>query len=56
MAGKDVIKMSQEELKRLHVIHKAIDKVLTQAQAGELMGLCQRQVGRIVKTETRLGG
>jgi alkylated DNA nucleotide flippase Atl1 len=49
MAGKDIIKMSQEELKRLHVIHKAIDKVLTQAQAGELMGLCQRQVGRIVK-------
>ena len=49
MAGKDVIKMSQEELKRLHVIHKAIDKVITQAQAGELMGLCQRQVRRIVK-------
>ena len=49
MAGKDIIKMSQEELKRLHVIHKAIDKAITQAQAGDLIGLCQRQARRIVR-------
>lgn len=49
MAGKDIIAMTQEELKRLHVVHKALDKSITQAEAAELVGVCLRQVQRIVR-------
>lgn len=49
MAGKDIIAMTQEELKRLHIIHKALDKSITQAQAAESIGVCLRQLQRIVK-------
>lgn len=49
MAGKDIIRVSQKELKRIHVIRKAIDKVITQAEAGEILELSERQVRRIVK-------
>jgi transposase len=49
MAGKDIIAMTQEELKRLHVIRKAIDKSITQVEAAELIGLCLRQAQRIVR-------
>ena len=50
MAGKDIIAMTQEELKRLHLIHKALDRSITQAQAAESIGICLRQAQRIVKT------
>ena len=49
MAGKDIITMSQGELKRLHVIHKAIDKSITQAEAADIIGICLRQIQRIVR-------
>jgi len=49
MAGKDIIKMSQEELKRINVIHQAIDKGITQVEAAEILGLSERQVRRIMK-------
>jgi transposase-like protein len=49
MAGEDIIAMTQEELKRLHVIHKALDKSITQIEAANIIGLCLRQVQRIVK-------
>ena len=49
MAEKDIIAMTQEELKRLHVIHKALDKHITQAQAASIIGICLRQVQRIAK-------
>lgn len=49
MAGKDIIKMSQEELKRINVIHQAIDKGLTQVEAAGILGLSDRQVRRIIK-------
>jgi transposase len=49
MAGKDIIKMSQEELKRINVIHQAIDKGLTQVEAALILGLSDRQVRRIIK-------
>jgi DNA-binding Lrp family transcriptional regulator len=48
MAGKDIVAMSQEELKRLSVIHKAIDGRLTQVEAGDILGLSDRQVRRII--------
>lgn len=49
MAGEDIIAMTQEELKRLHIIHKALDKSITQAQAAESIGVCLRQVQRIAR-------
>jgi len=49
MAGKDIITMSQQELKRLHIIHKILDKRVKQIEAVDLLGLCERQVRRIVK-------
>lgn len=41
--------MTQGELKRLHVIHKALDKLITQAEAAGIIGICLRQAQRIVK-------
>lgn len=49
MAGRDVITMSQKELKRLHVIHKVVEGALTQTRAAELISLSERQIRRIVK-------
>ncbi len=49
MAGKDIIAMTQGELKRLHVIRKALDKSITQIEAANIIGLCLRQVQRIVR-------
>jgi transposase len=48
MAGRDIIMATQEELKRLHVVRKAIDKTITQAEAAGDIGLSSRQVRRIV--------
>ena len=41
--------ISQKDLKRLHIIRKAIDKCLKQREAAELLRLSQRQVRRLVK-------
>lgn len=49
MAGKDIIAMTQGELKRLHIIRKALDKNITQAEAAEIIGITLRQAQRIVK-------
>ncbi len=49
MAREDMIMASQEELKRLHVIRKVEEKVIKQVEAGEILCLSLRQVGRIVK-------
>ena len=46
---KDIIKMSKKELYRIEVIHKVLDKRIKQKAAAELLNLCMRQVGRIVK-------
>ena len=50
-----MITMSQEDLKRLHIIHKVMDEELTQANAGEILGLTKRQVRRIAKEVRRSG-
>lgn len=51
----DILTMSQEELKRLHIILKAIDKRIRQREAAELLGLSQRQVRRVVKRVREAG-
>jgi len=45
----DILIMSQKELKRLHIIRKAIDKRIKQREAAEVLGLSQRQIRRLVK-------
>src|SRR3990167_8331941 len=49
MARKDIIMISQREIKRLHVIHKVLDKRLKQVEAGDILQISSRQVRRIVK-------
>ncbi|MCK4463588.1 MAG: ISNCY family transposase [Candidatus Omnitrophica bacterium] len=49
MAGKDIIMATQEELKTLHIIRKAIDKVITQKEAAETADLSERQIRRKIK-------
>jgi DNA-binding transcriptional regulator LsrR (DeoR family) len=41
--------MRQKDLRRLHVIRKAIDKQVKQREVAELLELSQRQVCRLVK-------
>ena len=49
MARKDVIMATQEELKRLHIIRKALDQLIQQKEAAEILGLSTRQVRRIAE-------
>lgn len=48
MAGKDIIMISQEERKRLHLIHKILEGELKQVEATEILGLSYRHTNRIV--------
>lgn len=45
---KDVITMSRKEVRRLPIIHKVINKRLTQVNAAELLDLSDRQIRRII--------
>lgn len=49
MAGKDIIIMSSEELRRVSVIKQAIDKAITQNKATEVIGVSERQARRLIK-------
>lgn len=49
MTGKDIIMAKPEDLKRLHIIRKAMEKEVTQIGAGEILRLSDRQVRRIIK-------
>ena len=49
MVGEDIIMVSQRELKRLHIIHKALDGTLKQVEVAEVLLLSDRQVRRIIK-------
>lgn len=49
MAGKDIIEMRIKELKRLKIIHEAIEKHITQNTAASIIGITERQVRRIIK-------
>ena len=55
MPGEDTITMAQHELRRLHVIRKAIDQVITQKHASEVIGISLRQIQRMV-ARVRLEG
>ncbi len=49
MADKDMITMSRREAKRLHVIHQALDRKITQVAAASVLGLSDRQLRRLLK-------
>ena len=49
MVGEDTLIMSVKELRRLQVIHHTMEKTLTQAQGGALLGLTDRQVRRLIQ-------
>ena len=45
----DILTMSQKELKRLHVIRKAIEKRIKQKEAAGLLEIGERQIRRLVR-------
>jgi len=47
MAGKDIIMATQEELKRLNIIHKVLDKRITQTAAAGILDLTDRHIRRM---------
>ncbi|RLG76762.1 MAG: hypothetical protein DRO14_03375 [Thermoprotei archaeon] len=49
MAEKDIIAMTQKELKRLYIIKQILERKLKQIEAAELLDLSSRQIRRIVK-------
>jgi transposase len=49
VAEKDMITMSREEAKRLHIIHQVLNKKISQTEAASLIGLSDRQMRRMIK-------
>jgi phosphopantetheinyl transferase (holo-ACP synthase) len=47
MAGKDIIMATQEELKKLHVVRRTMEKAITQSEAADILALTDRQIRRI---------
>lgn len=39
---RDIITMSQKEQRRLHVVHKILDKELKQKEAAKILKICER--------------
>lgn len=52
---KDNITMSRKELRRLPIIHKTMDKRMTQVKAAEMLDISDRQIRRIV-SKIKAGG
>lgn len=51
----DIIAMSKKELGRLTMLHKVMNKIVTQVVAGGILKISERQVRRIIE-KIRLGG
>jgi transposase len=49
VAEQDMITMSRREATRLHVLHQALEKKMTQREAARLVGLSDRQVRRLIQ-------
>ena len=47
MKEERTFRLSTKELRRMPVIRKVIEKELTRVRAAELLGLSERQVGRV---------
>lgn len=55
MAGKDIIMLTLQELKRLHIIRKTLNKELTQSEASKILSVSERQIRRIVSRVRKEG-
>jgi hypothetical protein len=55
VTGKDIVVMSRRELKKIKVIQEAIKKHITQLKAGEVLGLSDRQIRRIIRRVRKEG-
>jgi predicted DNA-binding protein (UPF0251 family) len=51
----DVVEMTKRDPERWQVIQRVMSGALTQAEAGEVLGLCERQVRRLVKKGKKKG-
>ena len=49
MDREDLLRMKPREIKRLHLIHQALDRKISQKQAAEVAGLSPRQMRRLMK-------
>jgi transposase len=49
VAEQDMITMNRREATRLHILHQAVEKRMTQAEAAGLIGLSDRQVRRLLQ-------
>jgi len=55
MIKKDTITMSMEEIKRLQIVNKVLDKRIKQKDAAQILGLSERQIRRLVRSRKRKG-
>lgn len=55
MAGKDIIMLSLKELKKLKIIQDVINKRIPQVTAAVMLGLSERQIGRLTKAVRKEG-
>jgi hypothetical protein len=49
MVREDRVMMSGKELRRVHVLRQALEKKITQGQAGEALGLTARHIRRLLQ-------
>ena len=49
MVREETVRMSVQELKRVHVIRQAMGKALRQREASEVLGVTPRQVRRLIQ-------
>lgn len=49
MTGKDILRMSRKESRRLYVIRKVVDGEIKQVEAAEMLSMSTRQIRRIVE-------
>ncbi len=55
MVGEDIIRISLRDLKRLKVVHEALDRHITQKTASSMLCLSERQLRRLVKSVREFG-
>ena len=55
MAGEDIIRMSMSDLRRLKVVHQALDKHITQKTASSMLCLSERHLRRLVRSVRECG-
>ena len=55
VTDKDILTMSRREAMRLHLLHQALAKKVTQREAARLMALSERQVRRLLQRVRREG-